>query len=736
MTEIGLNFTTSFIITPPFSGSTNTMTKADTTISIQGTLPDLSLYANPSIDDILQNINTMAVTTMTNMIGVISVNINNSLDAFDPITALEAKAQINPLIEAILLILSVAVGTLTPAQATQVATYLIEIQRTFSNLMVNGTFKEGFSGKITSLCRVKETCVIRGTSNNRHLMNNISLLNVVSSIQNENTKTLSTATTEISSSITLITPPIIQPVNTNNFFRNPVVLPGVPTIITNTGFVPTNEPPYIGTEIKFINPTTKPVTFPTRNLNRRVRFVSSSTQSSTPQQLSIEASIVSLEQELEKRATTFANLVASGSLTTAQINQFNTETRQIESQIAQLRRSLTILINSDPVRNAPANPLTGFGQSVSNSALGSILTIFNSPPSTEGMTPTQKTNLVNKLSELSVIIPEIPIQFLTKFSGLLSYLSVNTYEKNSEIVVSYTGVLNDQPLGGNYTVNMYALSYLPIEAYYHIKSLPNEQKSAIVSNYGLIPSDLVTDQEIWNAILVFLFTYLSIICFTYLDPCNSLGINFPCGIFPNIMYSMKPEPLSNISNSMIPSSGILAVPDTRGVLRFASARNILYYMFKRVNQDIYFSSMSYLLTVNTTLANLAGSSYYIEESKEAPSSSETTSFVITSISPSGTQPLDTEFTIFGSGFVKDCVVILTRKFGDTSESLVNYPQPFNITRDTIRVNFYYDTSKVPETGVSYTLVVVDSLLTIKFAIAPTQLYFSAPIFPANKNIKW
>jgi len=779
--NIHSSFITEFSANASSYGSSNSFSLATVNFKLNPPVPNLNFYVNPQIDLILTNISKMSTTTIKNTISVISVNISQSLSAFDQSTSVPAGTRLNSLISQINSVLStVTTPTLTSSQATAISGYLSQIETIFSTLMSDGIFKDGFSGKSLPSCGNNGTSVKRGRSDNQHWMNNISLLNSIVNINNLNMQNLAESVKVIATNLEYTRPSYVG-FTTSGGATN-ITFPSIPNVVNGTNLVSTSETPIIGTEIELIDPIQQPITFPSR-VNPQRRRITTTSQSSTPQQLAVEQTILSLENQLNSRAETFAELVKNGSISSAQIEEFNKESKAIENQITSLRRTLTSLLNSDPVRNRNngpfgnffSAPLIGVGQTIGDAPGSNILSIFNSPKNTEGLQPWQKEQIRNSLTGKVIKNPIIPQDFLTMYEGFLSKLNIRTTYNNTfptpppnppappnplpippinqqtidlyannNIDVHYTGALNDKSFSGTFSVNLYALSYLPIEAYNYLRNEPNALKLSIVTKYGITPSsETISDQELWNAIIIFLFSYLSIMCYIYTDSCNSLNIYLPNGILPNILYSMKSKILSTISNGSIPSSAIILPSDTRQILSLSSSRLFSYYMYKRTNSISYFDSINSISSINSTLANSTIKSFYMEPHLIAPHPNSNFPYTITSITPSGTQPLDMELTITGTGFDRNIIVVLTLNLNNlvtgtatNNEIIVIYPQPYNITETSIKINPYFDSSKIPTVDIPYFLTLTDSVLTKKAVTYSSTLTFSIPVFPNPPSSTW
>lgn len=326
----------------------------------------------------------------------------------------------------------------------------------------------------------------------------------------------------------------------------------------------------------------------------------------------IKAMISNLQTQQASLSVSYQSKINSGTMSQADTATYIDSLSKINSQISSLQKQLTKSSSSSLTMSAteitPVKKfVSGLGERIGKSQFGSLSRrVISMAPrfSGSGLTAANVSSISAQLS--SVVSANTTIQGPTATTSLSSILQVETELVGSDLTVRCTGTLNGISYGLSYTLKVESLTYISTEAFMNVVKISESAKRKMCNDSGIVPkSTIVTSQEIWNAYLIFLFTYLSISVYCIVDQNNSLGIQLPETDHKNLMFLLRPDTLQSFSNVAIPVSGLRMSDDSKQILNLGTSRNWPFYMYKRTNPETVTSS-SLGSSVVQTLSSIIG----------------------------------------------------------------------------------------------------------------------------------
>lgn len=327
----------------------------------------------------------------------------------------------------------------------------------------------------------------------------------------------------------------------------------------------------------------------TKRSGRFTRRTSIQTDSATTSNL--KTMISNLQTQQASVSVSYQTKLTNGTATQTDTSSYIDTLSSLGNQISSLQKQLK---NSSSSRTQTETPIqkfvTGLGEQLGKTQLGTfsrrIVGLAPQFAGTSRLGQSQVSAISTQMN--SVIAADTVIQTPTTVTSLTSSLQVGTTlsSSGSDLDVKCTGTLNGVSYGVSYSLKIESLSYISTEAYNNVTNISESGKQKICSDYGITPKSLtVTNQEIWNAYLVFLFTYLSLSVYCIVDPSNSLGIQLPETDYKNLMFLLRPDILESFSNISIPVSSLKMSDDSKQITGLSTARNWTFYMYKRTNPE-------------------------------------------------------------------------------------------------------------------------------------------------------
>lgn len=215
-----------------------------------------------------------------------------------------------------------------------------------------------------------------------------------------------------------------------------------------------------------------------------------------------------------------------------------------------------------PLRNTIISRfMTNIGNIIKRSRIGDLMALtfrgtFNGNRMITSNVPTN----INPRIRTSNINEE------TEMSGTKSNIEITTSLNENELMVKFTGIINSTTIGGIYSINTYSLSYISQSIYFNLLKLPENKKKLYANNSGVKDT---TDQDMWNSYLIFLLSYLSLMCYCMTNKTNTLGIEAPAPKYKNLMFILTNEA---IQNNPIPESSTLMKSNTKQILSLSYSR--------------------------------------------------------------------------------------------------------------------------------------------------------------------
>lgn len=175
-----------------------------------------------------------------------------------------------------------------------------------------------------------------------------------------------------------------------------------------------------------------------------------------------------------------------------------------------------------------------------------------------------------------------------------SNLKIVVDQKNSlDLSVEFLGLFELSELKGSFTINYFYLSSILFDGFLFLKDTNFITRNNFCNIYGFSQA---TDQNIWKSILIFTFTYLSIMVYTFVNKDNIFKVNMYDEDFESINFLLSKESLEKISSRgiKIKSQGLNS--GAQFIISHAIADSLTYYMYKNIDptnlSDIFSSGFN------------------------------------------------------------------------------------------------------------------------------------------------
>lgn len=171
-------------------------------------------------------------------------------------------------------------------------------------------------------------------------------------------------------------------------------------------------------------------------------------------------------------------------------------------------------------------------------------------------------------SASSLIIASMPkeqIKMKTKeISHSISSLNIQSYSKDGEVYVNFSGNLIHEPISGSYSFSEDSVRFITLNAFYNSSGENSQMRQRIVKSIGL---NVVSDENVWKAFLVFFFVYSSIVVHLMLNSDNILNVEIASNE-DNILFMFEKDFMKEISESVKEGVMNLGSVEARSLLIF------------------------------------------------------------------------------------------------------------------------------------------------------------------------
>lgn len=162
-----------------------------------------------------------------------------------------------------------------------------------------------------------------------------------------------------------------------------------------------------------------------------------------------------------------------------------------------------------------------------------------------------------------------------------SLLNINISQReDDDLFVSFSGNLEKNNLKGSFTINEYFLRFIAIEAFLNIRQTSGDTKTKICKTYGFSTND---DASVWKSLLVFIFTYLSLIVYCIVDKDNIFNVDMYDDDYPNLNFLFSKISLEQISTHGFNLKSKTMSNSNKFIISHGMAKTITYYMYKKID---------------------------------------------------------------------------------------------------------------------------------------------------------
>lgn len=335
--------------------------------------------------------------------------------------------------------------------------------------------------------------------------------------------------------------------------------------------------------------------------NARIRRNHQNNSVTNVQKDGVCRSIDSLENLRNSLTIAYNSLVASGKVTTADSNDYFTKISQIESQLSSLRANLS----SNTTTNA-IFPLNLFQPASKNN---SKTTTMNNPIniiteslglSGTNLTKSEKDNLFNSLSNLSITEPYISIKTEESYEGLKSFMNISTTVVDANtILLKCTTCIDDNPISFSLPISVSTLTFLGSLYTSNLSKISSNELKILLDNSGFPHGVVVSSQEKWSFYVSKILAYIctSYIIFIYMDDkITELTMS------NSIPYEqlLIPESISHMSNGSCPAFSSIVNYESSQVINFSCLGKLILLILSDVD---YVNTITSCFGILTSIAN-------------------------------------------------------------------------------------------------------------------------------------
>jgi hypothetical protein len=138
--------------------------------------------------------------------------------------------------------------------------------------------------------------------------------------------------------------------------------------------------------------------------------------------------------------------------------------------------------------------------------------------------------------------------FIRLSSTLDISISTHSFHSN-ELIINYSGFFENVDVGGIYSLNSLILYSITSEIYFKILKMDELKKLILTNLYKYNNVNAVTEQDIWNSIIIFIFSYFSVCCYILTTPNNIFKLDLSSNC-ENLFYLLSPKYLNLVSDSI------------------------------------------------------------------------------------------------------------------------------------------------------------------------------------------
>lgn len=299
----------------------------------------------------------------------------------------------------------------------------------------------------------------------------------------------------------------------------------------------------------------------------------------------INATIQSLKNERTQKSEAYAKILESGSIDQQTIDDFTETLTRINNEIATLesQKGTTSQIIGNTTRGLPKFA-KNIGSNIGQSRLGKYFNMFvNANRATKSLSSIDQEKIKATISNLTVTQPTtIPLP--TTKSGFLSSLTVNTSSSGNLINVNFNIIINDVETSGVFDINSLGLSYISYEMISNTSKLSLSAKNHLCNQYGNATTN-ATNVDVWNAYLIFIYSYLSLVCANILNSDSINEITIPEGSSMNLISFLSLKLIDSIAGLSIPLIGLGKDRDIKNIIQLASSDMFSGYFYSETNQE-------------------------------------------------------------------------------------------------------------------------------------------------------
>lgn len=257
--------------------------------------------------------------------------------------------------------------------------------------------------------------------------------------------------------------------------------------------------------------------------------------------------------------------------------------------------------------------ISDFGYNIGNGPIGGVTkSLFSGRPYDRGLSLKAKRNLKSQLEGKDIVEPNVTFTEPESVEGMASKLDVYTSINGSVITVYCSGVLKDSSFSCSFNLDGDLLKFVATEAFISVWNMSDSAKSSLCMDYGVEPSSPPTESDVWNSYLVFVFSYLSVLVYSFLYQGSALDLEMPESEMRNVFFFLKPRQVTHFGNMIIPISSVDLEADSKAVLSVCIARVWPSAMYGGQKDDILSDGM-----VGLTIAKVLNKIYAPASENEA-----------------------------------------------------------------------------------------------------------------------